>query len=153
MSIDGEYGLDGAEFMLDVDLVKGVIFFVCRVLQQAAVLIAKNNHIQLSFLIRIDVFYALKAFNSEHPDDFQRVPMQDSQVGLVESNINMGLIGCNCADFDVLVVEVVLKRYFSEAFFAVDLLVGEAVLVENVVGAVVEGGSGEVQALRLEPIW
>lgn len=65
----------------------------------------------------------------------------------------MCLVGGNCADFNVLVVEVILERDFSEAFFAFDLLVCEAVLVEDVVGAVVERGGGEVQALRLEPIW
>ena len=64
--------------------------------------------------------------------------MQYSQVRLVESHINMRLVGGNCADFDVLVVEVILERDFSEAFFTFDLLVGEAVLVEDVVGAVVE---------------
>lgn len=151
--IDGEDSLDSTKFMFDVDFMKCVIFFIGRVLQQVTILIAKNNHIEMSFFIRIDVFYALKAFHREHPDHFQRVPMQDRQVRLVESNINMGLVGCDGTDFDILVVEVVLKRYFSEAFFAFDLLVSETVLVEEIVGAVVEGGCGEVQALRLEPIW
>lgn len=79
--------------------------------------------------------------------------MQDSQVRLVESNINMCLVGGDGADFDVLVVEVILQRDFSEAFFAVDLLVEQAVLVEDVVGAIVERGLSEVQALGLVPIW
>lgn len=34
--------------------------------------------------------------------------MQDSQVRLVESDINMRLVGGDGADFDVLVVEVIL---------------------------------------------
>lgn len=50
-------------------------------------------------------------------------------------------------------VEVILQRDFSEAFFAVDLLVEQAVLVEDVVGAIVERGLSEVQALGLVPIW
>lgn len=79
--------------------------------------------------------------------------MQDSQVRLVESNINMCLVGGDGTDFDVLVVEVILQRDFSEAFFAVDLLVEQAVLVEDVVGAIVERGLSEVQALGLVPIW
>jgi hypothetical protein len=108
VAIDGEDGLDSAEFMLDVDFVKCVIFFIGWVLQQVAVLIAQNNHIQLALLVWIDVFHALKAFHSQHPDDFQGVPMQDSQVRLVESDINMRLVGGDGADFDVLVVEVIL---------------------------------------------
>lgn len=50
-------------------------------------------------------------------------------------------------------VEVVLECDLSEAFFAIDLLLEQVVLVEDVVGAVVERGYGEMQALRLEPIW
>lgn len=65
----------------------------------------------------------------------------------------MCLVGGDGADFDVLVVEVILQRDFSEAFFAVDLLVEQAVLVEDVVGAIVERGLSEVQALGLVPIW
>jgi hypothetical protein len=50
-------------------------------------------------------------------------------------------------------VEVKLQCYFSEAFFAKYLLMIEAVLIENVVGAIVEIIFTEMEALRFIPIW
>lgn len=63
------------------------------------------------------------------------------------------LVGLNCTNFDVLMVEIELQCYFSEAFFAYYLLMVETVLIENVVGAVVEMICTEMEALRFVPIW
>lgn len=109
MPINRENSLDSAKFVFDVNLMKDVIFFIGRILQQVAILIAKNNHIHLPFFIGIDVFYALKAFNGKYSDHVQCVSIQDSQVRLVESNINMRLIGRDGTNFDVLMIEVILE--------------------------------------------
>jgi hypothetical protein len=65
----------------------------------------------------------------------------------------MFLIGLDSGDFDVFVVESVLDGYLAEAFLLVDLLAGEAVVVEEVVGAVEHGVFGEMEALGSVPIW
>lgn len=63
------------------------------------------------------------------------------------------LVGLNCTNFDILMIEIELQCYLSEAFFANYLFMFETVLIENVVGAVVEIICTEMKTLRFVPIW
>lgn len=50
-------------------------------------------------------------------------------------------------------IEIILHCYLSEAFLSDDAFGGEIVVVEDVIGAVVEVVLGEMEALGFVPIW
>jgi hypothetical protein len=50
-------------------------------------------------------------------------------------------------------VEIKLQSNFTKAFLSIYLLFAQIILIEYIVGAIIEEVLGEVEALRFIPIW
>lgn len=74
------------------------------------------------------------------------------QVRLVDAYKKNMLIGCDCVYLNIFVVEMVFECDMSETQLPGDCFLHQGVLIKDVIGAVIEEGSCEVQALRFVPV-